>query len=131
MRRDEVFSAVVAVLLGAVIGTGVVRVHNERRATASTMAALVLPMEVKRVLDASADRTLYIQDMGWFLTASYYEPDAGVRARLALVYSSGEELRWDRHDTMSLTAMHLQHFTGFWIVPYETVRGLQESVFLC
>jgi hypothetical protein len=131
MRRDEVFSAVVAVLLGALIGTGVVRVHDERRATTSTMAALVLPVEAKRALNSSADGTLYIQDMGWFLTASYYEPDADVRARLALVYSSDEELRWDRHDTMALTAMHMQHFTGFRIVPYEMVRGLPgERVFM-
>jgi hypothetical protein len=131
MRRDEVFSAVVAVLLGALIGTGVVRVHDERRASTSTMAALVLPAEAKRALNASADGTLYIQDMGWFLTASYYEPDADVRTRLALVYSSDEELRWDKHDTMALTAMHMQHFTGFRIVPYEMVRGLPgEHVFM-
>jgi hypothetical protein len=89
-----------------------------------------LPAEVKRVLDAGADRTLYIQDMGWFLTGSYYA-DPQMRARMALVYSSAEELRWDRHDTMALTAMHMRHFTGFDIVPYETVRELPgEHVFM-
>ena len=131
MRRDEVFSAVVAVLLGVVIGAGVVRVRDEQKATAGTMEDLTLSAKVKSALDAGEDRTLYIQDMGWFLTASYYEPDADVRSQLALVYSSDEELRWDRHDTMALTAMHMQHFTGFRIVPYETVRGMAgEHVFM-
>jgi len=46
-----------------------------------------------------------------------------VKARMTLVYSATEELRWDRHDTMALTAMHLQHFASLPIEPYEQLRA--------
>jgi hypothetical protein len=60
--------------------------------------------------------------MGRFEVDSFYEPDPAVRSRLALLYSRPEELKWDRHDTASLTAMHMQHFTGFTIVPWEQLK---------
>lgn len=41
---------------------------------------------------------------------------------MTLVYSADEELRWNRHDTMALTATHLQHFTNLPIVSYESLR---------
>ncbi len=131
LKRDAVFSGVVAGLLVALIGSGAARVIGERRAAAETMADLVLPVDVQKALDTNGDGTFYIQDMGWFLTASEYEPDPAVRARLALVYSSAEELRWDKHDTMALTAMHLQHFTGLRTAPYEMVREMPgEHIFM-
>jgi hypothetical protein len=46
-----------------------------------------------------------------------------VRSRLALLYSSEDELRYDRHDTASLTAEHMQHFTAFHIVPYAQLKA--------
>ncbi len=60
--------------------------------------------------------------MGHFQVASYYEPDPEVRSRIALFYSYEDELRYDRHDTASLTAEHMQHFTGFHIVPYAQAQ---------
>jgi hypothetical protein len=123
LKRDAVFNAVLVVLgLGIVLG-GAVRIRAEQRKTAARLESLVLPAEVKAALAASADGRLYVQDMGAFEEDRIYEPDAGVKARMALVYSSAEELRWNRHDTMALTAMHLQHFTGLPVVSYESVNA--------
>ena len=69
--------------------------------------------------------------MGTFEEDRYYEPDPDVRARMTLVYSAEEELRWNRHDTMALTAMHLQQFTDLPVVAYEQVRAQPgEHVFV-
>jgi len=77
----------------------------------------------QRALDANPDGRLYVQDMGAFEEDRIYEPDADVRARMTLVYSRAEELRWNRHDTMALTAMHIGRFTGLPVVEYEALRA--------
>jgi hypothetical protein len=123
LRRDGVFTAVVAVLGVAIVAADAARILEEQRRTAERMASLELPVEVKDALRANPDRELYVQDMGAFEEDRYYEPDAEVRARMTLVYSTAEELRWNRHDTMALTAMHMQHFTGLPIVSYEELKA--------
>ncbi len=123
LKRDAVFNVALVVLgLGMVIG-GVVRIRGEQRKTVEKLASLVLPAPAKAALLASADGRLYVQDMGMFEEDRYYEPDPAVQARMTLVYSADEELRWNRHDTMALTAMHLQQFTKLPVVPYEAVRA--------
>jgi hypothetical protein len=64
-----------------------------------------------------------MQDMGAFEEDRTYEPDADVRARMTLLYSRAEEMRWNRHDTMALTAMHIERFTGLPVVSYEDLRA--------
>jgi uncharacterized membrane protein len=123
LRRDGVFAAVMVVLGVAIVGTGAARIHAEQRKTAQRLASLVLPAEVKAALDANPDGRLYVQDMGAFEEDRFYEPDADVRARMTLVYSRAEELRWRRHDTMALTAMHIGRFTGLPVVEYEALRA--------
>jgi hypothetical protein len=122
LRRDGVFAAVMVVLGVAIVGTGAARIHAEQRKTAQRLASLVLPAEVKAALDANPDGRLYVQDMGAFEEDRAYEPDEDVRARMTLVYSRAEELRWNRHDTMALTAMHIARFTGLPVVSYESLR---------
>jgi hypothetical protein len=87
------------------------------------MASLALPAEVKAALIANSDGRLYIQDMGAFEEDRYYETDPDVRSRMTLVYSRAEEMRWNRHDTMALTAMHIERFTGLPVVSYEALRS--------
>jgi hypothetical protein len=131
LKRDAVFHfALVLLGLGIVLG-GAVRIHAEQRKTAARLASLVLPAEVKAALLASADGRLYVQDMGAFEEDRCYEPDADVQARMTLVYSADEELRWNRHDTMALTAMHMQHFAGLPVMSYEALRAQPgEHVFV-
>lgn len=131
LRRDGVFNVVLILLGAGLLTTGAARIRAEQKATAATLASFVLPDDVRRALDADTDHTLYIQDMGLFELASYYEPDAGVRSRITLVYSEAEELRWNRHNTMALTAMHIQQFAGLPVVAYEQLRAQPgEHVFL-
>jgi uncharacterized membrane protein len=123
LRRDGVFAAVMVVLGVGIVGVGAARIHAEQKKTEARLASLALPAEVKAALDANPDGRLYVQDMGAFEEGRFYEPDADVRARMTLVYSRAEELRWNRHDTMALTAMHMQHFTGLPVVEYEALRA--------
>jgi hypothetical protein len=123
LKRDAVFNMALVVLgLGIVVG-GAARIRAEQRKTAERLASLVLPAQAKAALLASADGRLYVQDMGTFEEDRYYEPDPDVQARMTLVYSAEEELRWNRHDTMALTAMHLQQFTKLPVVAYEGVKA--------
>jgi signal transduction histidine kinase len=123
LRRDAVFNAVLMVLGVAIVGAGAVRIHDEQKKTAARLAGLTLPLEVKRALDANPDGRLYVQDMGAFEEDRYYQPDPDVRARMTLVYSRAEEMRWNRHDTTALTAMHIADFTGLPVVSYEALRA--------
>jgi hypothetical protein len=122
LRRDAVFNFALVVLgMGIVVG-GALRIHAEQQQTAARLASLVLPAEAKAALQASADGRLYVQDMGAFEEDRYYEPDAEVKARMTLVYSADEEMRWNKHDTMALTAMHLRQFTDLPVAAYEAVK---------
>ncbi len=108
----------------AILVAGFVRIHDEQTNSTQELALLTVPTALKAELLALPDSHLYIQDMGHFELASYYEPDPEIRSRLALLYSHADELRYDLHDTASLTAEHMQHFTGFTIVPYAQLKAM-------
>ncbi len=131
LGRDRVFAAVMVVLGVAIIGTCAARIHAEQRKTADALASLVLPEKVKAALIANPDGRLYIQNLAPFEQDHYYETDPDVRTRMTIVYSQAEELRWNRHDTMALTAMHMAHFTGLPVVSYEELKTKQgEHMFV-
>lgn len=110
----------VALLLCVAIGFGGwVRVMEEKEVSKQILASLVIPAEVKAAVLASPSGRLYVQDIGHFDVASLYEPDAEMRARLALLYSRENEIRYDGHDTVSLTAMHMRTFTPYVVDEYE------------
>jgi hypothetical protein len=109
-------------LASGLLVAGVIRVRDEHAKSMQQLALLVVSPALKAQLLALPDSHLYIQDMGHFEVASYYEPDPDIRSRLALLYSHENELQYDRHDTASLTAEHMQRFTSFTIVPYATLR---------
>ena len=123
LRSDGAFAAVMVALGVAIVAAGAARIHAEQKKTEARLASLALPVEVKAALDANPDGRLYVQDMGAFEEDRYYQPDADVRARMTLVYSRAEEMRWNRHDTMALTAMRIARFTGLPVVSYEALRA--------
>jgi hypothetical protein len=112
--------ALVALFL-AIAFVGFFRIYAQRISMKETMSALVLTPEAKAALLASPSGLLYLQDMGGFESASYYEPDAEVRSRLALVYSANQEMLWSHHDNDARLAMHLHNFTRLTVVPYESI----------
>lgn len=124
-------STTVTALLGfGILLAGTARIRDEQAKSSQMLALLVLPPALKAQLLAMPDSHLYIQDMGRFEVASYYEPDPEVRSRIALLYSHDDELRYDRHDTASLTAEHMRHFTAFHIVPYAELKAAPGDHFL-
>jgi hypothetical protein len=123
LRRMSSIALVVILVLGVVLG-GFMRIRDEHAKTMQELARLVIPATLKAHLLALPDSNIYIQDMGHFEVASYYEPDPEIRSRLTLLYSHADELRYDLHDTASLTAEHMQHFTGFRIVPYAQLKAM-------
>jgi hypothetical protein len=123
LKRDAVFNTALIALGLAIVAGGAVRIHAEQQKTTARLAGLVLSEEAKAALVASADGRLYVQDMGAFEEGRYYEPDSDVRVRMTLIYSGDEELRWNRHDTMALTAVHMQHFTDVPVMSYEALRA--------
>ena len=114
---------ILSLLFAAILIAGLIRIHSEQTKTRETLAALRLAPEIRTAILSSPTGLLYIQDMGTFDTASFYEPDPGIRSRITLVYSAKEELLWDKHDTASLTAEHMRHFTAFRILPYAQLSA--------
>jgi 4-amino-4-deoxy-L-arabinose transferase-like glycosyltransferase len=112
-----------ALLAFGILLAGFIRIRDEQQQSSATLAQLVLTPALKSQLLSLPDSHLYIQDMGHFEVASFYEPDPEVRQRMALLYSRDEELKYDLHDTASLTAEHMQHFTGFTIVPFTQLKS--------
>lgn len=131
LESDLTFS-VVMTLMGVVLLAGAaVRIRSEQARTRERLETLGLPAEALHFLEDHPDRRVYIQDMGTFEEDRHYEPNANVKQRMTLVYSVDEELRWNRHDTMALTAMHLQHFTKLPVEGYERVRTMPgEQLFI-
>jgi 4-amino-4-deoxy-L-arabinose transferase-like glycosyltransferase len=119
LRSKNMAGLTLSALAIATVITGAIRIHTEQAKTNVFMASLTLSPQIKTAILSSPSGLLYLQEMGTFEVASYYEPDPAVRSRMALVYSSNQELLWSQRDTESLTAFHMRNFTGFPIVPYE------------
>ncbi|MDQ2925899.1 MAG: glycosyltransferase family 39 protein [Acidobacteriota bacterium] len=122
LRRDATYRIALALLFAAIPVSGLLRIHAEIRTTKEIRTSLVLSPELKAAILASPTQLLYIQDMGHFEVASYYEPDPFIRSHIALLYSRDNEILYDGHDTVSLTAMHMRAFTGFPIVAYDDLK---------
>lgn len=123
LQRDAVFNTTLVVLGLGILAGGFVRIHSEQTKTAARLASLTLSPQIQSALNAGSDGRLYIQDMGAFEEDRYYVSDPTLQSRITLVYSAAEELRFNHHDTMALTAMHMQHFTGLPIVSYQSLRA--------
>jgi hypothetical protein len=120
-RRDRAGNLALAVLFVVIAISGMMRIHTSRDAALKDISAMTVTPEIWAAIMDSPSKQLYFQDITSFLVASYYEPDPQIRARMVLVYSEEQELRWLHMDTVSLTALHLSNFTHFTIVPYESV----------
>ena len=119
LRSKSTAALTLSALAIAIVLAGAIRIRAEQTKTSAFMASLTLSPQIKAAILSSRTGLLYLQEMGTFEVASYYEPDPDLRSRMALVYSSNQELLWSQRDTESLTALHMRNFTGFPIVPYE------------
>jgi hypothetical protein len=116
-------TSVTALLAMCLVLAGLGRVGAERQKSHQEMVLLTIPPVVRAKVLSLPDSYLYFQDMGHFELATYYERDPVIRSRMTLLFSEPQELRYDHHDTASLTAEHMQHFTGFRIEPYSQLKA--------
>lgn len=116
---------VFGVMMLVVLGHGVQRVRQERRESAMRLARLAAAFtpEIKSEIAASPSGLIYVQDLETYFFARFYEPDAEVRSRLALVVSQPQELRVMHQDTNYLQGTHAGSFTDMRVVPYEKLTA--------
>lgn len=107
--------ALVGVLLVLLVGLGFSRVANARLQRPSLRMLTIAHMPTQ-------PGPIYIQNMGNFDELGNAVADPAVRSRFALVYSAPLEIALAHHDTQSLTAEHMRHFTGYRIDSYEDLR---------
>ncbi len=119
-RRN--FYGVMALLAVGAVAINVQRVKASSAEDGAYLRSLALSPEQQKAVDATADHDIYFQNLGQWETASLYEPDPELRSRLVLVYSRDNEMHYEQHDTMYLTATHTQRFSDQPIVPYDALR---------
>ncbi|SDF94456.1 glycosyltransferase family 39 protein [Terriglobus roseus] len=108
--------ALVGIVLLLLVGAGFSRAANARLQRPS--------LQMLTIAHAAAlSGPIYIQNMGHFDELGNAIADPAVRSRIALVYSAPLEIALAHHDTQSLTAEHMQHFTGYRIEQYEDLRS--------
>jgi Ca2+/Na+ antiporter len=122
LRRRSVFYGVITAMLLGIVVVNMLRARSSAEEARKTIASLTLAPKLKAQLDASPDRNVYFQNLGEWEVASLYEPDPDLRSRLVLVYSRPEEMQYEQHDTMYLTATHTQKFSTQPIVDYDALR---------
>ena len=109
----------IGIVLLLLVGSGFSRAANARLQRPS--------LQTLMIAHASAQPgPIYIQNMGHFEELGNVVADPAIRSRLALVYSSPLEIALAHHDTQSLTAEHMRHFTGYRIDRYEDLRNQPE-----
>jgi hypothetical protein len=123
LRTHRTYRAVLTLLLMGICVSGLQRVREEKLKSERHLAFITLPDSLRARLLADPAARLYIQNMGDFDEFGAYVSDPLLRGRLALVYSRDQELRWLRHDTVSLTAEHMTHFTAFPVVTWEQLKN--------
>lgn len=122
LQRKPVFAACMTALLLAIVVVNALRIESSIKDSRETMAGLTLSPEMKSIVEARPDKNIYFQDLGAWEVASLYEPDPVLRSRLVLVYSRANEMHYEQHDTMFLTATHTQRFSTQPILSYEQLQ---------
>jgi 4-amino-4-deoxy-L-arabinose transferase-like glycosyltransferase len=122
LDRLRTYRVVLAVVAVVILCVGAARIHMETVETARIRAMVQVTPQQKAMLLSGSDGHIYMQNEGSFQICAYYCTDPEIRARLVMLYSFPEELRYFQRDTNSLTADHMQHFTGFRIEPWEQFR---------
>ncbi len=125
LERRWVSRIVFGVMLLVIVGHGMQRIRQERRESVMRMARLASAFtpEIQSEIAASPSGLLYVQDIETYFFARFYEPDAAIRSRLALVVSREQELQVMHQDTNYLQGTHAASFTDMRVVTYERLAA--------
>jgi hypothetical protein len=131
LRSDGAFHAVMVLLWVGIVGINALHVRQSAAETRRTLADLTLSTQMQDQRATVADHNLYFQNLGQWETASLYEPDPALRSHLVLVYSRDDEMRYEQHDTMFLTATHTQRFSSQPVIPFSRLlQSPGEHIFV-
>lgn len=111
-------------LLAVIVITCGAHIWLEHKAAAQMLASMDLQPGVRAALIANSDRTVDVQDLECFAFLTFYDSDPEVHSRLRLLYSKGQEIRWNQESVTALSALHLHEFAGVEIVSYEQLRAV-------
>ena len=132
LRSRRAATPVMALVLCLVfLPNGFLQLYRVRRNARESTRRYLLTADVRARILSSPTGLLYTADISLFDAFERYEPDPAIRSRIALVYSTEDELRFARRNTFSLTALHMERFTNYDIQDFQSVaRQPGEHVFL-
>jgi 4-amino-4-deoxy-L-arabinose transferase-like glycosyltransferase len=115
LRNNAFYYSTLTLITAAAIAINTHNILQERRASLAILASL----HPSPALAANSTAPLYEQSLGNFFVDSYYTPDPALRARITLLYNPQREISFLKHDTYSIAASNLQHFTTLPAVNYD------------
>ena len=129
LRSNAFYYSTLTLITVAAIAINTHNILQERRTSLAIFASLHPAPALASALAANPNAPLYEQSLGNFFVDSYYTPDPNLRARITLIYNAPREISFLNHDTYSIAATNLQHFTSLPVVNYDQVIAKQGPRF--
>ncbi len=125
LRSNAFYYSALTLITAVIIAINTHNILQERRASLAILASLHPSPALAYVLAANPNAPLYEQSLGNFFVDSFYTPDPDLRARITLIYNAPREIALLNHDTYSIAATNLRHFTSLPVVNYDQVMSKQ------
>jgi hypothetical protein len=119
LRSNVFYYSTLTLITAAAVAINMHNILQERRTSLAILASLHPSPALAAALAANPTAPLYEQSLGNFFVDSYYTPDPALRARIALLYNAQREISYLKHDTYSIAARNLQHFTTLPTINYD------------
>ncbi len=119
LRSDLFYYSALTLIAAAAVGINVHNILQEHRDSRAILARLTPSPALASALAADPAAPIYEQSLGNFFVDSFYTPDAALRARITLIYNADREILFLKHDTYSISATNLQHFTRLPVINYD------------
>ncbi len=121
LRSNAFYHSTLVLIVTAAIAINSHNILQEHRDSLAILASLTPSTALASALAVNPAAPLYEQSLGNFFVDSYYIPDPALRARITLLYNARREIFFLKHDTYSISARNLQHFTTLPVVDYDQV----------
>ncbi len=131
LRSNTFYYSILALIFLVAIAINAHSIAQERRTSTAILTSLTPSPALRAALAADPNARIYEQSLGNFFVDSFYTPDPALRARITLLYNAPREILFLRHDTYSISAVNLQHFTTLPIVDYDRMRQTPATTCSC
>ena len=119
LRSNAFYYSTLTLITIAALAINTHNILQEQRASLAILASLHPSPALASALATNPSAPLYEQSLGNFFVDSYYTPDPALRSRITLLYNPQREISFLKHDTYSIAATNLQHFTALPVVNYD------------